>query len=329
MNKKEEFSNQHKKAKGVDISNNTDIDSILKNHLKASLNMESLEVSEDLIQRTLQKIEEAKENKDIEFTKVNLKGKRMKQLSAVAAAIVLVVTSVFVWESRYSPESNQYDYSELKVKSLDEGEINSSTQKEDNEESNDSFEISSKESGSEEFNMATIEEDGESYDTATIDEKNENHALAPEVEDKLVLPNNMPDYSGKLDTTYSLSMHTFSLLYPIETFDKVTQMGITKVDDKTVLMSGEAAVDVVEEFYNLLEEYSLTTLTDTDVNAGDDWNFDISITIDYKRKIGVKIFQDGTLLIGDNSLGDEKTKYQIEENEKFLKKVDEFYSSLY
>lgn len=314
---------ENNKTGVTDTNKITDIDSMLKDHLKASINMERLEVSEDLVQRTLQKIKQSEMNTASDDNNrkeqyIRNRNKSLRGLVGAAAAIVLVVASVTVWQSGIISGGNNGS----QVKGIDQTAPNAemdimgtSPVTESGEGDKSDYSIMSESAGTPEIDMAT-----KNTEDSTVTEgfTSDTNAVAESSE---VTPD-----SGNTSITL-LASNVFSENYSLESFKDVSAFLVTKEYEKPVNVTDKAVK--AEELYSILDQYAMSELTDS---LGDDWIYKADIKAAGSREIIVYIWESGNIAVSDKTSDktsdNDKTYYTLDNGTEFFKKFSEFYMTL-
>lgn len=308
MNNKKRFSvvsdqknRENEKTGEKGINKITDIDSVLKDHLKASISMERLEVSEDLMQRTLQKIKQSENgissddnNRKEQFIKY--RNRNIRGLISAAAAIVLVVSSVTVWQSGLISGNNN------NAKQKDEMIIMESAP------------ITESAEGSSEYGIMSQTNESAEADMTAKGAEEGTTAGADKADSSLLLPENT-----KVGTT--LAATVFSLNYAIS-YKDVTAFEVTPNDKKTISVTKK--VDKVEELYNILDQYEMSILTNP---SNENWIYTADISLQDNKEIKIFILEDGSIAV-TNELSEEKTYYSLSNGVNFLKEFKDLISTI-
>lgn len=308
MNNKKRFSvvsdqknRENEKTGEKGINKITDIDSVLKDHLKASISMERLEVSEDLVQRTLQKIKQSENgissddnNRKEQFIKY--RNRNIRGLISAAAAIVLVVSSVTVWQSGLISGNNN------NAKQKDEMIIMESAP------------ITESAEGSSEYGIMSQTNESAEADMTAKGAEEGTTAGADIADSSLLLPENT-----KVGTT--LAATVFSLNYAIS-YKDVTAFEVTPNDKKTISVTKK--VDKVEELYNILDQYEMSILTNP---SNENWIYTADISLQDNKEIKIFILEDGSIAV-TNELSEEKTYYSLSNGVNFLKEFKDLISTI-
>ncbi len=317
MNNKKRFSvvsnhkNRENEKTGEKGTNKiTDIDSVLKDHLKASISMERLEVSEDLVQRTLQKIKQSENstssddnNRKEQFIKH--RNRNIRGLISAAAAIVLVVSSVTVWQSGIISSNNK------NAKQNDEMRIMESAEVTESAESNSAdYGILSDTNETAGADMTAKGAEESSNAGATITD------IANSTDSSLVAPENT-----KVGTTLGAAT-VFSVNYPISSYEDVTNFYVTPKDKKSIRVTKKS--DKVQELYNILDQYEMNILT---TPSDEDWLYRADISLKDKKEIKIYILKDGNIAV-TNALSEDKAYYSLSNGENFLKEFKELFKTM-
>ncbi|BCJ92995.1 hypothetical protein acsn021_05640 [Anaerocolumna cellulosilytica] len=285
----------------------------IKDHLNASFDMEKISVSEDLIARTLKKIQDSEAE---EITNTEVQKKKVipmrRYVSAAAAVLLVVVVGTALVKVGTLNIGNGY-------KSMNESSSN---------------------------NEASMPEEGVSiYSTADSSgadlsaKQSESDIIAESSvseEEKITLDSiSAPE---KTDKGYAMSEAlTFSQLFPVENYEKIKKFTLTKDsgEDKTLTLTGDA----LEAFYTFLDQYEFTEYKSNEESVKENIQNGTSqekdVPIWYKAEIVTADDQKITLTFKEGlSVRHEADSlkadyfYNLKDWDGFIKKVDELFSSL-
>lgn len=307
----------NKKTGVEDTRKATDIDSVLKDHLKASISMENLEVSEDLIQRTLQKIKQSEMNAESDVNNkeqiIRNRNRNLRRFVSAAAAIVLVAVSVTVWQSGLIGSGNKQSL----VKGIDQsvpdpaaGIMEIAPDTESPENSND-YSIMSERNA--ESGLDTADEIKKQDSTLAQDKYTGESGNTGSLESSDL---------GELSVTMSVPS-VFSANFPIDSYKDVTHLSVTKKGNEPV--TGAKLAAKTEELYGILDEYVISASAD---NLSDNWIYSVEIKLKEDKQIEVYIWESGDIAVSTEA-SEGKNYYTLDNGKNFLKKFDEFYASLY
>lgn len=309
MNNKKNFSvvsdkmNREKEQTGVKNTNKiTDIDSMLKDHLKASISMEKLEVSEDLVQRTLQKIKQSEgettselNNRTVEIIRRN---RKVRRFVSAAAAIVLVVASVTVWQSGMIDIGNKGTRTkslEQAIPNAEMGALDTAPATENAESDSLDYGIMSAPDTSEEYTV-------ESPEDGTV------------AKDSIITKNSEDENAGNL----------FSINHPIISYNDVTSFVVTKAGDQSISVTEKTVK--THELYGLLDQFTMNTTTES---LEGDWTYIAEITLKDNQVITIYIWESGNIAVSDSAISESSNFYTVDQAATLFEKYSEFYSSLY
>lgn len=319
MNNKKNFSvvsdraNREKEQTGVKNKiNTTDMDSMLKDHLKASISMEHLEISEDLVQRTLQRIKHTESETASEVNnrtrELISRNRKIRRYVSAAAAIVLVVASVTVWQSGMIDIGNKGN----RTKGLEQAVPNT-------------------EMGIFDTALNTESAEGDSQDYSIMSEPNISEESPVEnPEDILITKDSVGEEAGNAsliqgETKNALNAgNIFSLNHAIASFDNVTSFIVTKAGDQSISVADKVVKS--HELYGLLDQFSMNTTTDS---LEGDWTYEAEITLEDNRVITIYIWESGNLAVKDSAISEDSNFYTVDQAITLYEKYSEFYSSLY
>jgi hypothetical protein len=303
----EQRDREKKKTGAKDTNKITDIDSVLKDHLKASISMDRLEVSEDLVQRTLLKIKQSEgstisADKDRKEQFIKNRNRNLRGLVSAAAAIVLLVTSVTVWQSGLIGKNNKGPAQNAEMGIMEAAPVTESAA----EGSSEDYSIMSDANESADFDMTAKS----AQESANAEDNKSDMAgsslVAPEV--------------GDIKLTSAASA-VFSMNYPINSFKDVTSFIITKEGEKSVSIVNKAIK--VEELYRLLDKHEMTAQAS---KFSDDWVYNADIKLIGSREITVYIWKSGNIAVS-NEESQEKCYYSLKNGKDFLKEFEDYYTS--
>lgn len=275
-------------------------DTTLNDYLKASINMEDIEVSEDLVQRTLHKLKQPEMN--VGFA--GNKKKNLKVYVSAAAAIVLVVASISVWQGGLIGRSNQ----KPQVQELEQAAPNAKM---------NSAERSS--------TTESIEDSSNAYDSASKAKS------AQEASDS-------SEFSSILVAT-----PLFSMTYGIDSYSDVTSFVVTNGNKESVsVMDKGVKTEELYHLLNQYEMSQLTEklnenwvykadITLSDKSLSDKSLSDKSLSdksLSDLREIIVYVYESGTIAVSDLARGMDQTYYSLSNGKEFLEKFSEFYTTL-
>lgn len=266
----------------------------IKDHLNASFDMEKITVSEDLIARTLKKVQESEEIINTETKKRKVIPMRRYVGAAAAVLLVVVIGTALVKTGTLNMgvgyKANNEANSEAGM--LDENPSLYAT--EDSAKSD----LSAKQSRTETRNESAVpNEEKISADNASASEREEkSFALAAD--------------------------QVFSQLFPVGNYEEIKTFTMTKVtdDEKVLILTGDKA----EGLYTLLDQYRLTQDVQTEKAV-------LSYIAEIVTGDGQTItltFQEGLKVTHKAESLNAEYFYIINDWDDFIKKLDDFFSSM-
>lgn len=285
----------------------------IKDHLNASFDMEKITVSEDLIARTLKKIQDSEAE---EITNTEVQKKKVipmrRYVSAAAAVLLVVVVGTALVKVGTLNIGNGY-------KSMNESSSNN--------------EASMPEEGVSIYSAA----DSSGADLSVKQSESDTAAGSSVSEEEKVTLDSI-SAPEKTDKGYTKSKSLmFSQLFPIENYGDIKKFTLTKdsQEDKALTLTGDA----LEAFYTLLDQYELTeSIQNENSQYGDIQNEksqEKDASIWYKAEIVTADDQKITITFKEGlSVSHEADSlkadyfYNLKDWDGFIKKVDELYSSL-
>jgi hypothetical protein len=285
----------------------------IKDHLNASFDMEKITVSEDLIARTLKKIQdsEVEGTTNAEIQKKKVIPMRRYVSAAAAVLLVVVVGTALVRVGTLNVgfgNSKQMNESSGSETAMPEEETSIYSAEGSLEQ-----DLSAKQSKSD----IGAKDNGQEEEKAALDT-----ASAPEEEENGFALTQAP---------------VFSVLFPVGDFADVKSFTLTRVskEEKTLTLS----VDVLESLYTLLDQYEMTEGIQAEdsknQNIQDEKSQEEDASIDYKAEIvtgdGQKItltFAEGLLVSQEADSLKADYFFDLKDWDDFIKEVDALYSSL-
>lgn len=283
----------------------------LKRHLNAAFELDTLTVSEDLIQRTLLKIKEMDDT--VTETQESITEKVRKRYPArrfvgAAAAVLLLVTAVWAYE-------NNMNFDKLDTGTATNEKINIEMQTVPDTESPLAADSAVQDNA--QTKMAAAEDSsnaGGSDNSSDTSKSDTSKSMGAQQDPSAASDGTHTDTQQSLLTTAAL---TLSQRYAIKAED-IKSFAAESTDERK---KEEKSTDSVSKLYALLDNYTATV---SDTQSTGDTVYRFVITDKTEKTITFEFYTDNIISVTDTRTQDGTITYTIDNGDGLLKEIGNF-----